>query len=353
MSISFSDLVGWRSSGVSAASTALRADVRALEGARDTLEANAVPASWVGIGSVFARIRRTSLVASMTAHVDALTAFERAVYQAVSPVAAIERDVADIRSDAAAQQFSISPDGTVTDTSPPRTFESVRAAEHHTEQRVAARDALVARIEAVLDRAHEVDSALVAARPRSSFSAGGPEDVVDPQVAREWEQMTDDERRALVEHISEELAREAGVDDFEVRIEDLEDKDGDGTDDDPQTDSFGSWSEDERVLRIDEGNLDDPKILATVAHEVRHAQQEKEIDDLPFWPWEDYDPPPGITEEQVEEWKDNFEDYKTSEDDGFEAYHDQPVEEDAREAGSRYLDELDAEELERLREGAR
>ena len=86
---------------------------------------------------------------------------------------------------------------------------------------------------------------------------------------------------------------------------------------------------------------------------MRHAQQHKAVDDLPWWWWEDYHGPPGVSQEEVEEWEANFDDYKTSQDDGFDAYHDQPVEEDAREAGSAYLDDLDKDELDRIREEAR
>jgi hypothetical protein len=86
---------------------------------------------------------------------------------------------------------------------------------------------------------------------------------------------------------------------------------------------------------------------------VRHAQQHKAVDDLPWWWWEDYHGPPGVSQEEVESWEDNFDDYKTSKDDGFDAYHDQPVEADARETGGTYLDDLDKDDLERIREEAR
>ena len=176
---------------------------------------------------------------------------------------------------------------------------------------------------------------------------------MDPDVAREWADMSDDERRAVIEEIAEQRARDAGVDDFEVRIEDLEDQDGDGVDDDPDTDSRGSWSEGDRVLRIDEGNLDDPTILGTVAHEVRHAEQHKAVDDLPWWWWEDFDGPPGVSQSEVEEWKYNFENPKRSQTDGFDAYADQATERDARETGGGFLDDFDEDDLERTREEAR
>ncbi len=157
----------------------------------------------------------------------------------------------------------------------------------------------------------------------------------------------------MIEHVAEQRAEAAGIDELEIRVEDLEDQDGDGVDDDPTTDLRGSWSEGDRVLRIDEGNLDDPTILATVAHEVRHAQQHKAVDDLPWWWWEKYHGPPGVGQPEVEDWRDNFDDYKTSTDDGFEAYHSQPIEADARETGGGFLDDLGKDDLERIREEAR
>lgn len=353
MAITFGDLRSWRASGVTSASEMLRADIVALEKARDTVESDAVPASYEGLGRVVAVARQTALLATMDAHIEGLTSFERAVYAQAAAVTAIEKAVQDIDTDASAQQFSIDSSGTVSDVAPPQTFDNTFEVKEHQEARRAQRDALVSRITDVLDDAYAVDAAIIAARPHGSFSSDGPEYVVDPEVARAWEDMSDDERRAVLEHIAEQRAREAGLDDFEVRIEDLEDQDGDGVDDDPSTDSRGSWSEGDRVLRIDEGNLDDPTILGTVAHEVRHAQQHKAVDDLPWWWWEDYHGPPGVSQDEVEEWRDNFDDYQTSEDDGFDAYHDQPVERDARETGGGYLDDLDKDELDRIREEAR
>ena len=353
MSITFGDLRSWRAEGVKAASDELRVDILALEKARDAVEADAVPSGWSGVARWAAVIRQVGLVAQMTSHIEGLARFERQVYAQIGPVTRIEQAVQDILSDAAAQDLAVDSAGTVSDVAPRRTFDNQFEAREHQAIRQSAVSALATRVGDVLDDAYAVDSALVAARPEGSFSDDGPEYVVDPEVERDWSSMSDAERRRVLEHIAEQQARDAGVDDFEVRIEDLEDQDGDGKDDDPTTDSRGSWSEGDRVLRIDEGNLDDPTILGTVAHEVRHAQQHKAVDDLPWWWWEDYDGPPGVSQEEVEEWRDNFDDYKTSDDDGFDAYRDQPVEKDARETGGDYLDHLDKDDLDRIREEAR
>ena len=353
MSITWGDLRSWRAAGVTSASDALRVDVLALEKARDAVETDAIPASYSGLGRFAAMTRQAVLVARMTAHIEGLADFERQVYAQIGPVTAIEAAVQDVETDAAAQQFTIDGAGTVSDTSPPQTFDNQFEAREHAASRGSQLNALVTRMTEVLDQAYAVDSALIAARPHGSFSADGPEYVVDPDVAREWADMSDDERRAVIEEIAEQRARDAGVDDFEVRIEDLEDQDGDGVDDDPDTDSRGSWSEGDRVLRLDEGNLADPTILGTVAHEVRHAEQHKAVDDLPWWWWEDFDGPPGVSQSEVEEWKYNFENPKRSQTDGFDAYADQATERDARETGGGFLDDFDEDDLERTREEAR
>ena len=60
--------------------------------------------------------------------------------------------------------------------------------------------------------------------------------------------------------------------------------------------------------------------------------------------------PPGATRDDVEDWRDNFDDYITPAED-FEGYENQPVESDARDAGDDFVDGLTGEDLERLREG--
>ncbi|MCW2792098.1 MAG: hypothetical protein JWO76_1196, partial [Nocardioides sp.] len=233
----------------------------------------------------------------------------------------------------------------------------------YTQGRIVERDALVARIQSVLDKAYEVDSALVQARPDDAFNDAGPHGVVDPEVERDWSTMSDAERRAVLEHMARELADKYGVDDFDVIIEDLEDRDGKDGDDDPSLDYHGFWSEDDKGLHLDSNELSDPDLINTMAHEVRHAAQHEMIRDAnpglidqalidagikddPFHP------PPGVSAQDVEDWKENFDDYHSPEDD-FDAYHDQPVEADARDSGEQYLDDLTPEDLDHEREEAR
>ncbi len=177
--VTFADLRRWDPAGLTAASTDLRADLRKLERANDELEAQAVPDSFLGLASISAQWRKSSLVSRMSTHVEEATTFERAVYTAQSGVASLKRDVESIDSDARAQEFTVGGDGTVTDVSGPEEFVSVRAAEAHSEERVRLRDALVDRIEGALERAGEIDEQLLWAVPRRSFSDGEGE-VDDP-----------------------------------------------------------------------------------------------------------------------------------------------------------------------------
>ena len=111
------------------------------------------------------------------------------------------------------------------------------------------------------------------------------------------------------------------------------------------------------TVSLNDGLLDDPRLIHAVAHELRHGRQFEAIDDADdwHWPWQE-DPvqehlDDGITEEQVEEWEENFDDYQsTSSGDTYEDYVEQPVEVDAREAGREHLDGLTAEEIDRLLE---
>lgn len=358
----FGDLRSWRAAGLEAASAELRRDLKKLERARDELEAKAIPDSWSGLSRVVAVARKSALVATMTAHLDGVRTFERAVYSAIAAVRAIGTEVDDIDADARAGDFEVGADGSVSDVSVPPTFHHRFEAEEWRSTRVHGQQLLVTRVEKVLQQAYDVDRALVQARPRDSFSSEGPKGVADPEVADDWARMSDAERRTALANMARELAERYGIEDYEMVIDDLEDQDGDGVDDDPASDLHGYWSESDKEMHLDSTELADPDIINTLAHEMRHAAQHENIRDAdpglvdrglinaglkddPF------NPPPGVTRDDVEEWERNFEDYQTADDDGWDAYLDQPVERDARESGEEYVETLTPEELESHRGG--
>lgn len=359
MSLVYGDLRSWDGAKLTSASETLVGDLDLLERARDALETEAIPTSWDGMSRDAASARRSYLLSLVDSQLEAITAFEREVFAQAAVVARIREDVTAIDTSASEQQFSISRDGTVSDVAPPREFDSIRAAENYSEGRVALRDGLVDRIERVIDDALVVDSALVSARPAQIYNTGEGNTLVDPHVAAEWERMTPEEREEAARNLAEDLAQQLGISDFEVRIEDLEDKDGNGTDDDPGTNSYGSWNQGDRILRLDVNDLDDPAVVIdTIAHELRHADQHQAVDDLNA-PWfgedEDIALPPGSSLDDVRDWEENFDDYISSGDDrdgdgdDFNDYYDQPVETDARDYGEGYLDDYRVDDLDEHR----
>lgn len=71
-----------------------------------------------------------------------------------------------------------------------------------------------------------------------------------------------------------------------------------------------------------ESSSDYDSIMNTMFHEMRHGYQHSVCDNP-----QKYE---SVREETIEAWRDNFNDYRTVEDDGFSEYRNQPVEKDAR-----------------------
>ena len=232
----------------------------------------------------------------------------------------------------------------MTSTATPPTFKSRYEAEEWGNSRQFVAQELADDITDALAKAAGVDVILSDAIPTGTVQSlddtREQRGTASPEVAERWAQLTDAERKAIIDQKIEELAKEYGVDVEDIIWDDT-------------ISGNGSWSEDEKAVRLNPDRLDDPDLLHTVAHEMRHARQYEAIEDnndFQFW-WED-DPfdaheEDGITEEQAEEWEENFDDYKSPDQD-FDAYYNQPVEADARKSGREYLDNLTAAELDRL-----
>ncbi|MDO5094091.1 MAG: hypothetical protein Q4D79_11875 [Propionibacteriaceae bacterium] len=169
---------------------------------------------------------------------------------------------------------------------------------------------------------------------------------LDPAIVKEWEKLsTEDRKRVLQAMVDDELAK-YGVDSQKISFEDKEKT------------SYGLWNEGGwfgagRKLMINQNILDDPqKVMNTAAHEARHAGQHEIIRDTERNVWdyitgnkkekelEEH----GVTREEVDSWKENFDDYKKPEDD-FDAYFNQPVEQDAREAGRDFINSMTPEDF--------
>lgn len=345
MTITFGDVQNWQADPFGRAGDGLKKDADALEKSRDKLETQGIPESWQGLSRIFAMARRNALVGQMTTHIEGKRTLQGALYDAETQVTEIERLVTDVEGTARTQEFTIGSDGSVTDNATPPEFNSRWEAEEYGRSRSSQAQAIADDITAILAKAAAADATIASGIPAGHVDEIDERGTVSPEVAERWAELTDAERQAIIEEKIEELAEEYGIDDPAIIWGHL------GS-------TNGSWSENGGEVNLNIDNLDDPDILHTVAHELRHARQHEAIRDNNDWqwPWED-DPfdeheEDGITEEQAEEWEDNFDNYQDPNSPGvsFEDYYDQPVEEDARDAGREYVDGLTEDELDRLLE---
>ncbi|EGD40399.1 hypothetical protein ACWZJV_06425 [Nocardioides sp. WG-D5] len=345
MAITFGQVKTWKAAPLGDAGDGLKVDLRKLETSRDELEANGVAKSWTGAAADAARGHRDALVAQLSSHITGKQQMQKALYAAEPEVEAIERLVQGILDRAKTNEFTVGDDGSVTSTATPPQFKSRFEAEEWGNSRQNIAQELADDITDALAKAAGVDQLLTDGIPTGTDQGldqtRDQRGMASPATAERWAQLTDDEKRAIIDQKIKELADEYGLE--------VDDIIWDGS----LGSTNGSWSEGERTVRLNPNNLDNPDILHTVAHELRHARQHEAIrdnNDFQFW-WED-DPfdmheEDGITEEQAEEWEDNFDDYKPSDQD-FDAYYNQPVEADARKSGREYLDNLTPAELDRL-----
>lgn len=346
--VTFGDVRSWRPGPLGTAGDGLKRDADELERSRDALATQSVPSSWTGLARLAAEVRRRALVARVESHVEGKRTVQRALYEAETDVTEIERMVADIESAATAQQFALGDDGSVTDVSDPPTFESVLDALEWTTRRSSQARALADEITVVLGKAAAVDALLAGSIPRGHVDHVDDYGVASPEVAEAWATMTDAERRAFIEQYVEEYADRIGIDTPEIVYE---------------PESWGPWGQardNGGTIALNEGILDDPFIINTVAHEMRHAHQYEAIDDQDDFrfPWQedpfDMHEDQGISEDDADTWEENFDDYQSTDNgDTYEEYFDQPVEVDARAEGKDALEDMTADEVERLTEEGR
>ena len=136
-----------------------------------------------------------------------------------------------------------------------------------------------------------------------------------------WKKATIEERKQILRELLEEMQKIYGVSLNNIMISSIESEPGYIT--------YGYFQNSSGTICINADLLNDvsnyKNIIDTLAHEMRHAYQYAVISNP-----ENYQ----VDEETVEEWRENFNDYKTTDDDGYQAYRNQPIEKDAREFAS-------------------
>lgn len=174
-----------------------------------------------------------------------------------------------------------------------------------------------------------------------------PTPGLSQQIQEDWRSMPDAERRLVLQYYADEQADRYGLAHVVITFRDL--VDDSNPSDDLRTNAYGSWEESSKMLTLDSTDIDDPKALSTIAHEMRHAAQHQAITYL----GEDRTSWGGVERGEVQKWKDNLADggYISPETD-FKAYQGQPVEEDARQAELNAMKGLSPEHLNELRRRA-
>ena len=189
-----------------------------------------------------------------------------------------------------------------------------------------------------------------AADAPDAASAGNDRGDIDPRVAEEWKNMSEQERKYAAQAIVNEQFRKYGLEPHKIVWN-------------SGLSGNGQWTGSE--IEINPNKLYDPKhpedtsVLHTLAHEVRHAAQHQAVADKnsflasltgkndPKYLKDTYD----ATPEEVDSWKDNFDhrkeppsntgpDASPEEKRKFQEYLNQPVEVDARESGRNFVESL-------------
>jgi uncharacterized protein YukE len=212
--------------------------------------------------------------------------------------------------------------------------------------------------------------------PPGARQGGGGDGQVPPDVAEAWEDMNEEDQKKVLQEIARQELEAYGAPELTVYF-------------DSDTGVSGYWIESgglrfwrgEHIV-IDDSVIGDPDSLNTVAHEARHAAQNQWIEDTdgPGWKFwaddtsaEEYDRIEreyGVTQEEIEAWRENDKDYKSYPDDPqppetapleeqwewynrYLEYREQPLEVDAFDTGDEFAEEMTMDDLRQYQEDAR
>ena len=162
---------------------------------------------------------------------------------------------------------------------------------------------------------------------------------LDPEIAAQWESMSDDERRAVLRELAARLAAEYGLPVPRIEF-------------DPTlpSDTYGQFRISTGTITLNANHLDDPLLmLNSVAHEMRHAWQvEASEQDNPGWWLGHYGQNPDGdlgTMDEADAWGADLGDSEAD-------YWTRPIEVDARQVGRDFIDDLTLEDFADLLRGA-
>ncbi len=158
MKVALADVRRWEPGGVETAFTGYgTAHGRLLDLDAD-LTGSRPPDGWLGTSGDLARGAHERLAGRLRRVTAGVSTLRPSIAQAADDVADLRRELAVIEALAAARGFTLGPDGVVTDAR--QTVDPIEQVEAHRQLRTAERDEIVLRLEGVLRRADEIDTAL-------------------------------------------------------------------------------------------------------------------------------------------------------------------------------------------------
>ena len=135
-----------------------------------------------------------------------------------------------------------------------------------------------------------------------------------------WKKASVEERKQILTELFEKMQEIYGIELTGITIKPIKAEKGF---------TYGYYTDYNRAICINEDLLKNARnykdTIDTLAHEMRHGYQHEVVRNPDAFQ---------VDENTVTEWRDNFQDYKTPEDDGDDAYTYQPVEVDARRFAS-------------------
>lgn len=174
---------------------------------------------------------------------------------------------------------------------------------------------------------------------RFSVHGGDKDGYLDDGITAEWANMSDDERKKVLQNIADAYADANGYPRIKVNFKPIES--------DPGTVTWGYYSDGllgfGQELRLNSDELDNPHLLNTVVHEMEHRGQFQGMGTR--MPWQDERA--GMTREEAERWRELNAGHvrERGGPDYWDYYPPRPIEVGARDAGRDFVNNMTYEEF--------
>lgn len=166
-------------------------------------------------------------------------------------------------------------------------------------------------------------SAKAAERAQDKYMQGQVFDLLDQKQfkKRTWKKASVEERKSILNAFMREVSRIMGISiSGDIEFASL----GENT--------RGGYTSESNSIRINVDRLGEAgsyALIQTIIHEMRHAYQHQVVEHPENF---------SVTQETVEQWRNNFEHYRSMSEYGYDSYVTQPIEYDAKKFAKQYGD---------------